>query len=113
MRALSQLLVVKWKKKKKKRTTMKKKVGINDQPAPCADTLQDLLRTVRKLLSVDNNNGGTRLALLDEAPWKALTVDNPSAALAMVGGMDVPWTSNRRRKSYQCHTRVNHHYYLF
>ena len=88
MRALSQLLVVKWKKKKKKRTTMKKKVGMNDQPAPCADTLQDLLRTVRKLLSVDNNNGGTRLVLLDEAPWKALTVDNPSAALAMVGGMD-------------------------
>jgi len=64
-----------------------------DQPAPCADTLQDLLRTVRKLLLSDTN-GTTRFALLDDAPWKALTVDSPeaaeeSAAAAAAEGMDV------------------------
>jgi len=63
-----------------------------DQPAPCADTLQDLLRTVRKLLLSDTN-GTTRFALLDDAPWKALTVDSPEAAeestAAAAEGMDV------------------------
>ena len=43
-----------------------------DQPAPCADTLQDLLRTVRKLVS---SSPSTRFALLGDSPWLALTMD--------------------------------------
>ena len=61
-----------------------------DQPAPCADTLQDLLRTVRKLLLSDSNVT-TRFALLDDSPWKALTIDSPEAAEESTAaeGMDV------------------------
>jgi len=47
-----------------------------DQPAPCADTLQDLLRTVRKLISPSSS---TRFALLDDSPWLALTMDSQSS----------------------------------
>jgi len=56
-----------------------------DSPAPCADTLQDLLRTVRKLIvsCEDNFRSVTRFALLDDAPWKTLTVELP-----METGMD-------------------------
>lgn len=43
-----------------------------DQQAPCADTLQDLLRTVRKLISSPSS---TRFALLWDSPWLALTKD--------------------------------------
>lgn len=46
-----------------------------DQPAPCADTLQDLLRTVRKLISPSSS---TRFALLGDSPWLALTMDSQS-----------------------------------
>ncbi|KAL7539454.1 hypothetical protein ACHAXR_009300, partial [Thalassiosira sp. AJA248-18] len=58
-----------------------------DAPAPCADTLQDLLRTVRKLIVTSHDNNGsnpssvTRFALLDDAPWSTLTTDG--------GGMDI------------------------
>jgi hypothetical protein len=46
----------------------------DDSPAPsCADTLQDLLRTVRKLINSSQNEGiATRFALLTDAPWKCL-----------------------------------------
>ena len=59
----------------------------NDQGAPCADTLQDLLRTVRKLINSSSSSSSvaaafaTRFALLDDAPWKALTME--------VGGGDI------------------------
>jgi len=49
-----------------------------DQPAPCADTLQDLLRTVRKLVS----SSSTRFALLGDSPWLALTMDAQSSGLS-------------------------------
>ena len=69
-----------------------------NQPAPCADTLQDLLRTVRKLLIDDNNDIGTRFSLLDDAPWMALTVDNsPSAA---EGGMEVEQSAAEKVPMY-------------
>ena len=48
-----------------------------DQPAPCADTLQDLLRTVRKLISSPSS---TRFAMMGDSPWLALTVDAVSSA---------------------------------
>eukprot|EP00804_Cyclotella_cryptica_P027297 CCRYP_020929-RA/>CCRYP_020929-RA protein AED:0.05 eAED:0.05 QI:85/1/1/1/1/0.5/2/551/967 len=47
----------------------------DDAPAPsCADTLQDLLRTVRKLVnpSPQNQVRPSRFALLGDAPWKTL-----------------------------------------
>eukprot|EP00986_Skeletonema_menzelii_P005841 scaffold2187_cov127-Skeletonema_menzelii.AAC.1 len=47
-----------------------------DQPAPCADTLQDLLRTVRKLVSPSSS---TRFALMRDSPWLALTMDAQSS----------------------------------
>lgn len=53
----------------------------DDKPAPCADTLQDLLRTVRKLVASYPSSDATRFALLDDAPWKALTME--------VGGSDM------------------------
>jgi len=49
-----------------------------DQPAPCADTLQDLLRTVRKLVS---SSSSTRFALLGDSPWLALTMDAQSSSM--------------------------------
>ena len=48
----------------------------DDQPAPCADTLQDLLRTVRKLVSLSSS---TRFALLGDSPWMALSMDAQSS----------------------------------
>ena len=51
--------------------------GDNDEaPVPCADTLQDLLHTVRKLIA-SQEDVVARFALLDGAPWKALTVNSP------------------------------------
>ena len=63
----------------------------DDGPAPCADTLQDLLRTVRKLIdaSNDSNSASTRFALLDDAPWNALTMPDPSSSAAGMEGMEV------------------------
>jgi hypothetical protein len=58
----------------------------NDSPAPsCADTLQDLLRTVRKVVDVYSQNGivQSRFALLRDAPWKSLKI------AATTEGMDV------------------------
>ena len=51
-----------------------------DQPAPCADTLQDLLRTVRKMVSssAETSSSLTRFALLGDAPWTTLTMNAPS-----------------------------------
>jgi len=52
-----------------------------DRPAPCADTLQDLLRTVRKLISssaLQTTSPSTRFALLDDAPWDTLKMTAPS-----------------------------------
>jgi len=56
----------------------------DEEPAPvCADTLQDLLRTVRKVVTAaaaSSSDGSstsvadaTRFALLDDAPWSVLT----------------------------------------
>ncbi|KAL9178652.1 hypothetical protein ACHAXT_001990 [Thalassiosira profunda] len=57
----------------------------DEGPSPCADTLQDLLRTVRSLLSSEAEGGaGTRFALPDDAPWRALTREAPAEE-----GMDV------------------------
>lgn len=57
----------------------------DDSPAPsCADTLQDLMRTVRKLVNAANQNDSaqSRFALLRDAPWKYLKI----AAEGMDGG---------------------------
>jgi hypothetical protein len=44
----------------------------DESPVPtCADTLQDLLRTVRKLVSASPQNQ-SRFTLLGDAPWKTL-----------------------------------------
>ncbi len=56
-------------------------------PAPCADTLQDLLRTVRTLIassSTDPPLSLTRFALIDDAPWRTLTIERP--VVTMLGG---------------------------
>ena len=58
----------------------------SDSPAPsCADTLQDLLRTVRKLTNASSQNVSvpSRFALLRDAPWKAVKIS------AATEGMDV------------------------
>ncbi|KAL7483175.1 hypothetical protein ACHAW6_008818 [Cyclotella cf. meneghiniana] len=50
----------------------------DDAPAPlCADTLQDLLRTVRKLTNSSHQNQAypSRFALLVDAPWKTLKLN--------------------------------------
>jgi len=56
-----------------------------DQPAPCADTLQDLLRTVRKLVS---SSSSTRFALLGDSPWLALTMDAQSSGDSDMEGQE-------------------------
>ena len=47
-----------------------------DGPAPCADTLQDSLPTVRSLADAahSGSSGRTRFALLEDAPWRALVL---------------------------------------
>lgn len=54
----------------------------DDAPAPsCADTLQDLLRTVRKLVKASQNDNDamqSRFALLRDAPWKSLKMATAS-----------------------------------
>jgi hypothetical protein len=70
-----------------------------DRPAPCADTLQDLLRTVRKLIAThppsSTSAATTRFALLDDAPWKALATEVPSAS--SMGGEDAEEEEERHR----------------
>jgi len=72
----------------------------DEQPAPCADTLQDLLRTVRKLISAHNDSPSTitRFALLDDVPWMALTTDGPAP---MEGGMEMEGTIEKVPMSYE------------
>ncbi|KAL7544919.1 hypothetical protein ACHAWF_008290 [Thalassiosira exigua] len=55
----------------------------DEGPAPCADTLQDLLRTVRGLLASSASTSSTRFALLDDSPWTAL-----QAEIAPADGME-------------------------
>eukprot|EP00970_Alexandrium_tamarense_P011673 scaffold2556_cov207-Alexandrium_tamarense.AAC.34 len=54
-----------------------------DLPAPCADTLQDLLRTVRKIVT---RTSTSRFALLSDAPWCTLTMAAPSDGIDMDDG---------------------------
>lgn len=67
---------------------------MGDQPAPCADTLQDLLRTVRKLIASSTEHSSsfpmTRFALVDDAPWKALTVERGNMSMEALTMETVP-----------------------
>ena len=62
----------------------------DDAPAPsCADTLQDLLRTVRKLINASQGNNEamqSRFALLRDAPWKSLKVGTSSDGMEVEQG---------------------------
>ena len=66
-----------------------------DRPAPCADTLQDSLPTVRSLVDAahSGSSGRTRFALLEDAPWRALVLPLHSPCPQATGASPCYWIS--------------------